>query len=65
MNKAQRELLVKTLSDLGKGGLIAVFVAVATEKMDPWAGAFGILGALNSCVIAHNLLSEEGNGDEH
>ena len=56
MNQAQRELLVKTLSDLAKGGLIAIFVALATQKIDPWVGAFGLLGTLNLYFIAHNLL---------
>ena len=63
MNKAQRELLAKTLSDLAKGGLIAVFVALATEKMDPYIGGFAIVGAVNCYAIAHNLLNEGGNHD--
>ena len=62
MNKAQCDLLVKTLSDLAKGGLIAIFVALAAERMDPYVGAFAIVGALNSYGIAHSLLNE---GDTH
>ena len=63
MNSPQRELLVKTLSDLGKGDLIAVSIALATEKMDYWVGAFGILGSMNFYAIAHNLLNEDRSRD--
>ena len=63
MNNAQRELLAKTLSDLAKGGLVAVFVALAAEKMDPYVGVFAIVGALNSYGIAYNLLNESGYHD--
>ena len=40
MNNQQRALLVKTLSALGKGGLIDVSIALATEIMDYWVDDF-------------------------
>ena len=63
MNKLQREFIVKTLADVAKGGLITVFVALATEKMDAYVGGFAIIGAMNCYAIAHNMLSESGNND--
>ena len=64
MNNAQRQLLAKTLSDVGKGILIAVLVALGTDKMDPWIGTFAVLGAINLYVVAHNLLAEGENRDQ-
>ena len=46
-----------------KGDLNAVFVALATEKMDAYVGGSAIIGAMNCYAIAHNLLSESGNND--
>ena len=57
MNTAQRDLLAKTLADIAKGIVIAVFIAIGTNKMDLWWGMVTLVNAPNLYFIAHKLLA--------
>ena len=55
MNEAQRDLLVRALSDIAKGVFVGVLLAAGTRKLSFLDLLAGVLFAVFFYVAAHNV----------